>query len=144
MALAEEGVDKYLALLNTPTVTSTLITLTLSRAVANEAYDIFLMPFSLQSAVRVYAGVPNQTTFVLTAGGSGGIFFAGLARDSDGDGLSDGFEALVSHTQLHSQSGKGDAYDDWDGDGILNIEEFRRGLPGLPVIYQPGRLAVVP
>ena len=48
------------------------------------------------------------------------------ARDSDGDGMPDGFEVQYSACGL-SPTSTNDATADCDGDGLSNIEEYRRG-----------------
>ena len=57
-----------------------------------------------------------------------GFYHAGLADDRDGDGLGDGFEEVVLHTdpELKDSDSDGlwDGDEDFDGDGKTNIEEY--------------------
>ena len=57
-------------------------------------------------------------------------FTAGSGEDSDGDGLPDIYEVLVTHTEPDNpETGSTsilDGYKDLDGDGWSNQEEFRR------------------
>ncbi len=57
-----------------------------------------------------------------------GYYHAGLADDRDGDGLSDGFEAVVLGTDPDlkdtDSNGLRDGDEDFDGDGKTNLEEY--------------------
>jgi hypothetical protein len=124
----------------------------------NTTFDIYVS----DSYVRPYhnrlwfKGAPGQREFYVPLPTTGsGFFSAGSAEDSDGDGLTDGFEALVSYTSINfpepdtDGDGLPDAYElfvtgtdpnvadtgntgYWDGqkdndnDGLTNLEEFYR------------------
>lgn len=76
-------------------------------------------------------GVVGQTNFVFanSFGNSPTVFFiAASGADTDGDGLSDGYEALISHTNPFKA--------DTDGDGMSDGWELAHGLNPL-VSNQP-------
>src|SRR2546428_7313774 len=60
-----------------------------------------------------------------------GFFVAGVATDSDEDGLPDGYEGLVTHTPItqpnYTTFDVADGNLDPDGDGLTNEEEFSLG-----------------
>jgi len=96
-------------------------------------YDIYyctnLLPVIKWNLVS--HGIVGQTNFVFanSFGGSQTVFFmAASAADTDGDGLSDGYEVLVSHTNPFNA--------DTDGDGMPDGWEIAHGLNPL-VSNQP-------
>jgi hypothetical protein len=73
--------------------------ITLLGQVTESAYDIYYLP-NLNPTTRwrrYYSGSPDQHIFTMMTPSSGqGYFIALSAEDSDGDGLSDGFEARIT------------------------------------------------
>jgi hypothetical protein len=69
-------------------------------------------------------------------------FTAGWGEDSDGDGLPDIYEVLVTQTDPANpdtgNTGVLDGYKDPDSDGISNLEEFRRRTDPLQPNPSPG------
>lgn len=114
--------------------------------VTNGVYDLFattnLAPSAWQWLGRCS---PGQTNLIVTGLANPMEFFIlGLTNDTDGDGLTDAFEKLVSHTNpnLYSTDGSGmsdgwewqnygtvgiDPNGDPDGDGLNNLQEFKNG-----------------
>jgi len=88
-------------------------------------YDIYYCT-NLISPIQwnlVSHGVVGQTNYVFanSFGGSPTVFFiTASAADTDGDGLSDGYEALISHTNPFNA--------DTDGDGMSDGWEIAHGL----------------
>jgi hypothetical protein len=106
-------------------------------------YDILAttdlnIPFKLH-----HRGLPNQTNFQVVQPGGSGIYVAGWALDTDGDGLTDGQECVITRSILDKWDTDGDGMaDGWeyfyglnptnrvdgtndlDGDGITNLQEF--------------------
>lgn len=66
-------------------------------------------------------------------------FVAGSLDDSDGDGLPDLYEELVTHTDPNSGD---DGYSDPDADGWNNIDEFTRNTNPLRADLPPGPTAL--
>jgi hypothetical protein len=85
-------------------------------------------------------------TYVVTnLPGAAALFALGGPQDSDGDGLTDAFEALVSKTNPQSDDSFGNGWPDWwqfvhfgigntvdpyadpDGDGWSNVQEYQNG-----------------
>jgi hypothetical protein len=100
--------------------------------VTNGVYDLFyttnLAPSAWQWLGRC---APGQTN--LTVGGladAQGFFILGLTNDSDGDGLTDAFELLVSHTDPHNPDTDGDGIS--DSDEVLNHTDPLTPNPVLP------------
>jgi hypothetical protein len=106
-------------------------------------------------------GVPAQTVFdVPFPGGTSGFFVAGSGCDTDGDGLTDGYEALVSHTKPGMADTDGDGMPDgWEvanglnpndapgfsdrdtdlnGDGISNYQHYLDGTNPMGNVEPPG------
>ena len=79
-------------------------------AAPDAAYDLFISPtVAAPTWRRYYSGSPGQTYLLVPIPPPGVWFFRlGLASDSDGDGLTDGYEALVSKTGLNTRDS------DWD------------------------------
>jgi Bacterial TSP3 repeat len=96
-------------------------------------YDIYYTT-NLASPIvwaLVSHGIVGQTNYVFanSFGGSPTVFFiVGSGADTDGDGLSDGYEALVSHTNPFNK--------DTDGDGMPDGWEIAHGFNPL-VSNQP-------
>jgi len=115
-------------------------------------YDIYYTT-NLSPAIQwalISHGVVGQTNYVFanSFGGSPTVFFiTASAADTDGDGLSDGYEALVSHTNPFNA--------DTDGDGMPDGWEIAHGLnplvsdlpytpPATPVtITKPSNRAII-
>ncbi len=101
--------------------------------VTNGVYDLFyttnLTPPS--TWVWVMRCAPGQTNLTVTVGDPQGFFILGLTNDADGDGLTDAYEKLVSHTDPNNP--------DTSGDGISDGWEVALGLnPLLNNLAQPG------
>ncbi|MGA2801004.1 MAG: hypothetical protein ABSE97_01315 [Verrucomicrobiota bacterium] len=102
--------------------------------VTNGVYDLFyttnLTPPS--TWVWVTRCAPGQTNLTVTGlGDPQGFFILGLTNDADGDGLTDAYEKLVSHTDPNNP--------DTSGDGISDGWEVALGLnPLLNNLAQPG------
>jgi hypothetical protein len=68
-------------------------------------------------------------------------FTAGWGEDSDGDGLPDIYEVLVTHTEPDNadtrSTGILDGYKEMTGDGWSNLEKFRRRLDPFTAIQTP-------
>jgi hypothetical protein len=117
--------------------------------VANGVYDLFattnLAPSAWQWVLRCAPGQTNLTVTNLTSPNN--FFILGLTNDADGDGLSDAFELLVSHTSTNSPSTDGSGMSDgweWqyfgsisnnpsadpDGDGLSNLQEYNMRSAG--------------
>jgi hypothetical protein len=96
---------------------------------------------------------PGQTNLTITNITTGQCFFRlGRTNDTDGDGLSDAFEILVSHTDLNNadqnsnsipdgwewanfgslQPGDGD----YDGDGLSNYQEYLVGADPNTILFE--------
>ena len=124
--------------------------------VTNGVWDIFattnLAPSAWQWVDRCTPGQTNITLIGMAYPNE--FFIAASTNDTDGDGLSDAFETLVSHTNpnLYSTDGTGMS-DGWewanfgqigginpnadpDGDGLTNYQEFMGGTnPNVPDNY---------
>jgi hypothetical protein len=124
--------------------------------VTNGVWDIFattnLAPSAWQWVDRCAPGQTNITLIGMAYPNE--FFIAASTNDTDGDGLSDAFETLVSHTNpnLYSTDGTGMS-DGWewanfgqigginpnadpDGDGLTNYQEFMGGTnPNVPDNY---------
>jgi len=105
--------------------------LSIANAVADTAYDVYYTPsLNPGSYWRLYfRGSVNQVEFDVSKPASPhGFFIVGSANDADGDGLTDGFEVLVTKTDPNDlDSDDNDIWDgpeDFDGDGAKNIDEF--------------------
>lgn len=113
------------------TISAESIQVSVANATADTAYDLYYTP-TLNSGFywRLYfRGATNQTAFILAKPSSPHGFFAvGSANDTDGDGINDGFEKLVTKTDLNDvdsdDDGVWDGPDDFDGDSAKNIDEF--------------------
>ena len=109
----------------------------------NEGYDLYVAtnlvstPFlggATQGIAFSYLAyfAPGQTNLTLSTDIAETSFFA-LSKfaDSDGDGLPDGYEAFVTHTDPNNpdtgDTGISDGYKDPDGDGWVNVQEWYNG-----------------
>ncbi len=108
------------ARLGNPIITSTTVTLNLLDATPPFTYDIYRTTDFFVSWHRFFQGALNQTTFVVPNSAPSAFFQAGSAGDWDGDGLSDGYEVIVSKTCISAA--------DTDGDGIPDSWELAYGL----------------
>jgi hypothetical protein len=92
-------------------------------AVPGASYDIYERSSLTGPWRRIFTGSPGQTTFVYPAATGANFFYqvrVAKASDSDGDGLTDGFEAMVTLTTLDSAK--------TDGDSLPDGWEFQWGL----------------
>jgi hypothetical protein len=112
-------------ILTPPAFTNGNVSVSISGQDPSVPYDIYyttnLAP-TIQWAL-VSHGVVGQTNYVFanSFGGSPTVFFiVGSGADTDGDGLTDGYEALVSHTNPFNA--------DTDGDGMSDGWEIAHGL----------------
>jgi hypothetical protein len=123
--------------------------------VTNGVWDIFattnLAPSAWQWVDRCTPGQTNITLIGMAYPNE--FFIAASTNDTDGDGLSDAFETLVSHTNPNLASTDGTGMSDgWelqyfgsisnnpagdpDGDGLTNYQEFMAGTnPNVPDNY---------
>ncbi len=126
------------------------LTFTIAGGAPDVAYDVFatggLVGNSITNAQWVWLGQGYACgTYVITnLPGTTAMFILGTPQDSDGDGLTDAFETLVSKTDPNNQSSFGDGTSDWwhfyyfgtnvmdpdadpDGDGWTNLQEYQNG-----------------
>ena len=118
-------------------------------------YDLFattnLVPSAWQWVLRCNPGQTNLTVTGLAYPNE--FFILGLTNDTDGDGLSDAFEELVSHTDPNSYSTDGTGMSDgweWeyfgsisnnpaadpDGDGLTTFQEWQMRSAGYnPTVF---------
>ena len=84
--------------------------------VTDGVYDLFatthLAPSAWQWVTRCTPGQTNLTVTGLTSPRE--FFILGLTNDADGDGLTDAYETLVSHTDPN-------VFNTWSGDGVPPI-----------------------
>lgn len=110
------------------------VSITLSNAIPSSAYDILYTP-DLQPGYYFrlcYRGATNQTSFYFSKPQTPMAFFiATSAQDTDSDGLTDGYEVLVTKTSPTNPDSDGngtlDGAEDFDGDGLVNQDEFMLG-----------------
>jgi hypothetical protein len=114
------------------TVAGDNVHLVLANAVPGEAYDVYFTP-TLNPGFywRLhFRGAVNQTEFdVAKPETPNGFYIVAAAKDTDEDGLTDGYEALVTHTTttpapVYDTYDVSDGNQDFDGDGLTNAEEF--------------------
>jgi hypothetical protein len=78
-----------------------------------------------------FFGTNSATTVAITLNGRNLDYIGGYGEDSDGDGLSDGYEVLATWTDPYlpdtGMTGIGDGYKDPDGDGYSNLQEYQNG-----------------
>jgi hypothetical protein len=74
-------------------------------------------------------------------------FTAGWGEDSDGDGLPDIYEVLVTHTKPDNadtgNTGILDGYKEMAGDGLNNLEKFRRRADPLKTAHPPATVELI-
>lgn len=74
-------------------------------------------------------------------------FLAGWGEDSDGDGLPDVYEVLVTHTDPDNtdtgNTGILDGYKEMSGDGWSNLEKFRRRSDPLKAFHPPAPVVLM-
>jgi hypothetical protein len=91
--------------------------------------DLFSAPWILEQNVAGAVGQDWTQTIVPMEGRPSLYMVAGYGEDSDGDGLSDIYEILVTRTSPNlsdtGNTGVDDGYRDSDGDGWTNIDEYR-------------------
>jgi hypothetical protein len=143
LMVAPAGETGFKAHLGIVGIANGKIELTLTGADTTKAYDIYIRrnvvfcsAGELTQEQLYYRGQRGQTTFVIdlpTDPQGQGYFTVASAEDSDGDGLPDGFEVLVTRTNLNVRDtggqGVSDANKDIDGDGATNLEEFESRMP---------------
>lgn len=108
-----------------PILTNSSITLSIYEQDPSIPYDIYYTTNLNPTVVwaRIAQGIVGQTnySFVNTfIPGTNVFFLAASGADVDGDGLSDGYEVLVSHTNPFNA--------DTDGDGMPDGWELAHGL----------------
>jgi hypothetical protein len=117
--------------------------------ITSGVYDLFattnLAPSAWQWVLRCAPGQTNLTVTNLSSPND--FFILGLTNDADGDGLSDAFELLVSHTNPNLPSTDGSGMSDgweWqyfgsisnnpsadpDGDGLTTLQEYQMRSAG--------------
>jgi hypothetical protein len=139
-----------------PVFGATTITWTLLDAVPPFTYDIYrTLDLNVTDSLH-QRGTYNQTVFVVPKPSGNAFYQAGSAQDGDGDGLSDGYEVIVTGTSISvpepdsdgdglldavesvltgtnpndadtGNTGTSDGYKDSDNDGLSNLEEFNLG-----------------
>ena len=159
-AAASPGNNSTLVRMNLSFLPGGLLKLTLIDAPPDSAYDIYITPsFNPGWKWTLWIqGVVNQTVFIAPIPpGSMNFFIAGAASDADEDGLNDGYECLVSGSNLNTNDSDGDDLTDgwesvWgfdpmspagddggtgdpDGDGVPNVDEQTRGSD--PLVPDP-------
>lgn len=118
-ALPGQGTLFTLALATGPPVPTGYIRCTIIGATIPLRFDIFRRPFGGTVWEFVQNGIQdNPVIDVLLASGSGQLR-AGWAYDRDGDGLSDGYECLVTGTIIDKW--------DTDNDGLSDGQEIQGG-----------------
>lgn len=129
--------------LSNPVVVPPTVTVNVLDAVPPFKYDIYESTDFFVSWHRVSQGVLNQTAFAFPSAPGGAVFQAGSGQDWDGDGLTDGYEVIISKTRIDVADSDGDGISDaWelayglnplnaadgaqdqDGDGISNLQEY--------------------
>ncbi len=126
------------------------LTFTIGGGAPDVAYDVFatggLVGNSITNAQWYWLGQGYAcSTYVITnLPGTTAMFVLGTPQDSDGDGLTDAYEVLVSKTDPHNLDTYGNGWPDWwqvvhygtnvvdpfgdsDGDGWTNLQEYQRG-----------------
>ena len=119
-------------------MTNTTVSLTIHPPwnVPDGVYDLFYTtnlapPITWTRVLRCAPGQTDLTMPSLT--GPQGFFMLGLTNDADGDGLTDAYEKLVSHTDPNNP--------DTDDDGISDSQELADGTdPNNPNSVFPIRL----
>jgi hypothetical protein len=140
---------------NTGTALTAFLVIHTPWNVSSGVYDLFatttLAPSAWQWVLRCAPGQTNLTVTNLSSPNE--FFILGLTNDTDGDGLSDAFELLVSHTNpnLPSTDGTG-MTDGWewqyfgsisnnpsgdpDGDGLTTMQEWQMRTAGYnPAVF---------
>jgi hypothetical protein len=159
---------------------SNVVILNWTNGLAGAPYDLFLTTnltpattfLNLTNWAWLMRSVGGQTNFWLTDSPTPeGYFTLGTTNDADGDGLTDAFEALVSHTPVGTWSSpdtdgdelpdgwevaqglnpsRADASTDPDGDGLTNWQEWLAGSdPKAAAVWavwvaSPGAGSVIP
>jgi hypothetical protein len=106
--------------------------------VTNGVYDLFyttnLAPSAWQWLLRC---VPGQTNLTVTGlADPQGFFILGLTNDADGDGLTDAYEKLVSHTDPNNPYSNLDGLPDgWEAMLGLNPQVSNPAQPGTRANY---------
>lgn len=110
-------------------LSSNSILLSITNTEPGTAYDLFMTTnlspevpgLNLTNWLWLGRGQPGQTNFVVTDLTAAESYFRlGTMLDTDGDGLTDAFENLVSHTDRFNP--------DTDGDGLSDGWEWANGM----------------
>ena len=100
------------------------VTFTIAGGQAGYFYDVFVtgaLPSPLTNGVWFWMGQgTNAGIYSLNLTSANAYFILGTPQDTDGDGLTDAYEKLVSHTDPNNP--------DTDGDGILDGWSVLLGL----------------
>ena len=144
--------DLWLQIVGTTNTGSSMTTWLVIHPPWNAGYDVYNLYAATNLAPSIWQWVlrcaPGQTNLTVTNLSSPNEFFllAGT-NDADGDGLSDAFELLVSHTSTNSYSTDGSGMSDgweWqyfgsisnsptadpDGDGLTTLQEYQMRSAG--------------